>query len=464
LARDLDTICLKALAKDPKRRYASAVELAADLERFAGGEAIEARPESASQRLVRRLRKRPFLLAAGVFLTGMLAFLSVLFSQQRSEAQAALNNGRQLRHEGNWSAAIIHLKHGQQCIGSYPGCAGLNQELSQELRLATAAQWAADLHVLADQMRFRLDADSQSPERRLQMAQQCRQIFDARKNILELRDGADAAWQTQVVRDLFDVALLGSRLEKSASEPASDQDSAIRIAQELENAGADPAAVARLKEYASRLLGKATDDFGSGQAETAWNHYLMGRTFRIAGGYSEAAKLLDRAIAIDPRAAVFHFEAGLCASHLGNLVKAQQLYTTCIALVLVAERDNHRELDVCYYNRGLANVALNQPKFAEADFTQALTLNPLFGAAWFHRGLLAREQRQLSAATNDLQEALRYGFSPGQAHYELAMICRDQGDRSAAIMHLKDAKLFDDCPTNCAQLEQDLRKDREEHR
>jgi tetratricopeptide (TPR) repeat protein len=174
--------------------------------------------------------------------------------------------------------------------------------------------------------------------------------------------------------------------------------------------------------------------------------------------------LLDRAISIDPRPAVFHFEAGLCASHLGNLVKAQQLYTTCIALVLVAQPDNHRELDVCYYNRGLACVALNEPQVAQADFTQALTLNPLFGAAWFQRGLLARTQGQLSAATNDLQESLRNGFSPGQVHYELAIIYRDQGDRNAALMHLDDAKRFGDCPTKCAQLDQELHKDREQQR
>jgi tetratricopeptide (TPR) repeat protein len=461
LARDLDTICLKALAKDPKRRYASAAELADDLERFAGGEAIEARPESASERLIRRIRKRPFLLAAGVFLTGMFAVLAVLFSQQRSEAQAALNDGRQLRQDGNWSAAIVQLKHGQQCISSFPGCAALRQELSQQLRMATAGQWAADLHMLADRMRFCQGADSLSPEQKLQVARQCRQIFDARENILGLRDESDAAWQARVVRDLFDVALLGSRLEQNPGEPAADQDAAVRIAQQLENAGADPAAVARLKEFASPLPGKAMDDSNVGRTETAWNHYLLGRTLRIEGNYSEAAKQLDQAIAIEPRAAIFHFESGLCASQLRNFVKAQQLYTTCIALVLVAQPDNQRELDACYYNRGLANLALDQAKFAEADFTQALTLNPSFGAAWFHRGLLAREQRQFNAAAKDLKEALRNGYSPGQVHYELAIICRDQDDLNAAVKHVENARQFNDCPPNCAQLEKDLCKDGE---
>jgi len=42
--RDLETICHKAIEKDPERRYASAGALAADLRRFLGHEAIEAKP------------------------------------------------------------------------------------------------------------------------------------------------------------------------------------------------------------------------------------------------------------------------------------------------------------------------------------------------------------------------------------------------------------------------------------
>lgn len=71
--RDLETICLKCLEKDPSRRYLTAEALADDLERFQTGKPIAARRAGSLERFRRWCRRNPVLAVAAVL--GLIAML-----------------------------------------------------------------------------------------------------------------------------------------------------------------------------------------------------------------------------------------------------------------------------------------------------------------------------------------------------------------------------------------------------
>ncbi|MBI5759608.1 MAG: serine/threonine protein kinase, partial [Planctomycetales bacterium] len=78
LDRDLETICLKCLEKDPQRRYPSALDLASELLRYRTGMPIEARPISAPARAWRYCKRRPLVSSfAALFILSMLVGISV---------------------------------------------------------------------------------------------------------------------------------------------------------------------------------------------------------------------------------------------------------------------------------------------------------------------------------------------------------------------------------------------------
>lgn len=87
LSRDLETICLKCLEKDPGQRYSSALALAEDLERYQNQQPILARPASSLLKLKRWCQRNPALsstLAATVVLMITLVLVSLNFAISQS--------------------------------------------------------------------------------------------------------------------------------------------------------------------------------------------------------------------------------------------------------------------------------------------------------------------------------------------------------------------------------------------
>src|SRR5262249_42088520 len=115
--RDLETICLKAMAKLPTHRYATARDLADDVRRWQKGQPILARPAGYLERLAKWIRRRPTAAALiGVASLALFAVLIVIAAYsaelKKQEAMVRIERDQALRHL--LSAAEVSLTLGDE--------------------------------------------------------------------------------------------------------------------------------------------------------------------------------------------------------------------------------------------------------------------------------------------------------------------------------------------------------------
>jgi serine/threonine protein kinase/Tfp pilus assembly protein PilF len=120
LPRELETIVLKAMAREPTERYGTAGELADDLQRYLDDKPIQARPPTLLDCATKWARRhKPWVAAAACLLLGLAGFFAVstvLIARERDQAQA-----KHLFAEAKHQAALERLRKARRAMDALYG-------------------------------------------------------------------------------------------------------------------------------------------------------------------------------------------------------------------------------------------------------------------------------------------------------------------------------------------------------
>jgi WD40 repeat protein len=156
VSRDLETICLKCLQKEPRRRYESAAALAGDLDCWLRGEPVSVRPVGRTERLWRWCRRKPALAATGALAATALLITLVTLTLAVVLIGRSRDGERAQRKQAEWERANLSFQQSHAlCVHEDAG-RGL-VALAHSLRHATEAE-APDLE---QSLRLHLAAWSQ---------------------------------------------------------------------------------------------------------------------------------------------------------------------------------------------------------------------------------------------------------------------------------------------------------------
>lgn len=374
--RDLATICLKCLEKQPIRRYGSAVELAEDLNRFQNGQSIQARPTPVLEVLWKKIRRRPAeaLLATTLVLAlgGMLTWFSYgsaiersRIAAMRTEVGRLAKQGRDAAEDGLYDQAVQHMTDAWRIVHAEPALADLSLGVEGWLdhcqRAASVEIWSGrvpprDFDQLRDDavvdslLLEPISTDGYSLAR--EAIQQARELTEGDGTIDEL------AWRPQ--RELLDLLECGLVADCESAEKARE----FLQSRHHNNSRTYWETLATLLDNNSlKDQQEALDKAHQFPPDTAKKAWLKAISALRQSRYDEAEKQLQQIISQEPANFSARLLQGIGYSRVGRFAEAKIALTACIA--------QRPTSGWSYYWRAVAQVGLNDQESATLDIQRA---------------------------------------------------------------------------------------------
>jgi serine/threonine protein kinase/Flp pilus assembly protein TadD len=471
---ELDTIVQKAMEKEPAARYATAQELADDLQRFLNHKPIAARPPQLIERMLKWARRHRPLVAAAAIVTVVLgiAGMGALYerSRQQTEADALVNQtlDQALVRSGEARAARDDLQLWSAAVAI----------MERAAVLANATPTSSEARQRVARLRLDLERDDAQARSRVANAARDRKVlaaFDAAR--LEGTNLKESQFDSSRTADGFLRAFrdYGIDLEQLSTEGAAQQIRESEIRQDLFLALLDWWAHIDIKNDVLRT--KALDIARAAADDTpAWEKTLvnalmqrqadpdplevlsedllqfndsrmallmLGRTLKSRGKTKAAISVLQRAQKRYPEDFWLNEGLGLClgesSRRLDEMPTREMVIRAKAAvpflMVAVALRP---ESPGAHLNLGNRFKDSGDLESATIEFQRALELEPAYANAYKQLGLTYVRLRDPDRAIAALRKAVELEPASGFQN-DLGLALCEKGDLSAAIVEFREA-------------------------